>query len=388
MFALRTFNLMSTAAANCIRPFPASLSVCALRGDVKVMDQCADEWRNLCAESENDQPFYRPEWIGAHIRAFSPAAKIVLITTRLNGRLHLVLPLLEEKSTFSKVPVRKLRAPVSLHCGRFDVVRSAGPEGDEAVDATWDYLRKSGGWDMLQLNYTPRDGTSGHLAALARADGFHTTRVPERPSPYIPIPYEPGLWRKVPPNSKLRSQLTQVYKRLGEGGALRLRRIDAADPAALDRFYQLEASGWKGRDGSAIACNRSKKQFFDEIARCAAAHGYFALYMLEWKGQLMAAHFSLVLQGRCYSPKVAYDEQFRQFAPGHLIINEILKDCAARRIVVLDIMGEDDAWKMKWTSQACPVDHYMVFNGPRGKLAYNLGLRFKPAIGRLFQRKS
>ncbi len=354
------------------------------RGDPGIIDEFATEWRALCQEAEEDQPFYRPEWVRAHIRAFSPKAKVLLITVNSNDRLCLVLPLLEESGTFCKVPVRRLRAPVNMHCGRFDAVCRAGVEGEMALRGAWAFLRNSDLWDLLQLNYVPQDGPVSRLAALALADGFPAIAVSGRPNPYVPVPHDADCFQNVPPNSKLRSQLRQAYRRLAEKGPLRLHR---AGPGDLDRFYQLEASGWKGKHGTAILCDNSKRQFFDEIARDAAAQGCFTLYMLEWNGQLMAAHFSLVLRGRCYSPKVAYDETFRQFAPGHLIVNEILRDCSASGVVVFDITGDDEKWKMKWTNQARCVNHHLVFAGPRGNLAYTLGFKLKPAIGRLFPRR-
>ena len=65
----------------------------AHRGGVEVVERWADEWRNLCNEAVDDQPFYRPEWIAAHIRAFSPQAKVVLVTVSCEEKLLFILPL-------------------------------------------------------------------------------------------------------------------------------------------------------------------------------------------------------------------------------------------------------------------------------------------------------
>src|SRR5579871_5600171 len=84
-------------------------TVSVLRGGLEVVDHLAEEWRSLCAHAVNDEPFYRPEWIRAHLRAFVPDAKVLIITARIDGRLCLVLPLLEERQMFSGFPVRKFR---------------------------------------------------------------------------------------------------------------------------------------------------------------------------------------------------------------------------------------------------------------------------------------
>src|ERR1700761_6426836 len=77
-------------------------------GGVEVIEQWGDAWRGLCDQAADDQPFYRPEWIAAHIRAFSPQARILLLTVTSEGKLLFVLPLLQERAFFSGIPLRKL----------------------------------------------------------------------------------------------------------------------------------------------------------------------------------------------------------------------------------------------------------------------------------------
>jgi CelD/BcsL family acetyltransferase involved in cellulose biosynthesis len=261
---------------NPIRVFPGSLELRVQRGGLEVVDQLSDEWRALCAEAADDQPFFRPEFIRAHIQTVIPGATVLLITARQHGRLRLVLPLVEELGSFSKVPVRKLRAPVNFNCGRFDAVRHASIAGEAAVTATWQYLKELGGWDVLQFRDALQGSAVGRLAELAREDGFHTIQMPDRPNPYVSIPSDPEMLEQLPPNPKLRSQLRQARRRMADHGRLKFSRICNADPNALERFYQLEASGWKGQNGSDILHDGSRP-FFDALAESAARFGYLSL---------------------------------------------------------------------------------------------------------------
>jgi len=378
---------MTAAIANLAAEVPPSdLVVASQRGGIELVDQMADEWRGLCDVATNEQPFYRPEWIRAYIRAFVPGASLLLITAKLHGRLCLVLPLVEERGTFSKVPLRKLRSPVNFWAGRFDAVRSSGPEGDAGIIAAWEHLKKLEGWDLLQLRDAPEGGTVSLLAAAARADRFQVFQQPDKPSPYVPIPADPDLLKQMPLNSRLRRELRQVRRQLSEQGPLNFYRVETADRDELERFYQLEASGWKGREGSAIL-TLGLRHFFDEIAESAARFGYFTLYLLELKGQLLAAHFGFTQRDCYYSVVVAYNENFRQFSPGHLIISEIVLDCAARGLRGYDATGQDQEWKMKWTNQVRPVSHYHIFRGPMGSLAYIMATRIRPAALRLLPKR-
>ncbi|MGZ6404259.1 MAG: GNAT family N-acetyltransferase [Bdellovibrionota bacterium] len=361
--------------------------VAAHRGGIEVIERWADEWRNLCDEAADDQPFYRPEWIAAHVRTFSPRAKIVLLTVSSEEKLLFVLPLLLEWSVFSGVPLRKLRAPVNSHSCRFDAVRHSGSQGDAAVVAAWNYLQNVRGWDLLEMQDVPERSTISALALAASKNGFHAVSVPNLSNPYIPIPADPAGLKKLPINARLRGKLRSIRRELGSHSGLKFVRADKTDRALLDRFYELESAGWKGREGSAIACNANIRQFYDEISKSAEQFGYLCMYSLELNGELLAAHFGLSYRGRYFSPKVAYNERLPQYAGGHLIVSEILQDCASRGISEYDITGVSDEWKMKWTSESrAKFIHFIFRRGLPGSLAHALRFRLRPAVKKLVQR--
>jgi CelD/BcsL family acetyltransferase involved in cellulose biosynthesis len=122
-------------------------------------------------------------------------------------------------------------------------------------------------------------------------------------------------------------------------GTLRLSRIDRADAAALDRFFALERSGWKGAMGTAIACQESTRRFYDEIARAGERFGYFTLYLLEFGNEVVAGHYGLTYKGHYYTPKVAYDEKYSKLGPGHIIVDAVLRECLQRGLHEFDFLG-------------------------------------------------
>ena len=95
-------QLMKTAGA---KPVAESFS-----GGVEIIERFAHEWRELCAEGPCDQPFFRPEWIEAYMRAFAPGKRMLIFTARVNGRLRALLPLIQGWALFHGLPVRMLRS--------------------------------------------------------------------------------------------------------------------------------------------------------------------------------------------------------------------------------------------------------------------------------------
>ncbi len=359
-----------------------------LRGGVEIVERIADEWRELCDNGPCDQPFYRPEWVGAYARAFAPTKNLCLFTVRIEGSLKAILPLEQERTFFSGLPVTKLRGATGLHSFRYDLVRTGGEEGDAAVQALWNFLKSYPPWDLLELPYVPEDGVLPQLLTLARADGFLVGQKESFRSPYIALADWSGERDKWPEyiSGRFRKDLRRVARQLAAQGDLQLRRIERADIHLVQCFYELERSGWKGREESAIACAPRIRQFYDELARAADRFGYLSLYLLELNGQMVAGHFGLTYRGRYFSPKVAYDERYKQYSPGQVLMHLILRDCAARGIREFDILGPWAEWKGRWTPLVRTHFRYYIFRKTwYGHLLFAASFRMRARAKRILR---
>jgi len=325
----------------------------ARRGGVEIIADLAAEWRALCDEGTHAEPFYRPEWISAYVRAFAPDKQVVLVTARVNGRLRAVLPLIEERTRFHGVPVKMLRGAANVHSDRFDLVHGAGEDSAEAVLAIWQFLKEAPGWDVIEVRDVPPGGAMEQLLAAAEIDGYPTGKWNSVLTPYISLP-GPGADVKAAYaqfDKNFRSKLRKWRRKLEERGPVQVIQSDAADPAMLERFYALEASGWKGAGATAIASDPQTRQFYDEVAREAARFGYLALYEVQCDGRAVAMHYGLRHSGRYFVPKMGYDENYPECALGHVILDEALRDCIARGLTEFDFLGDEAEWKRRWTHQ-------------------------------------
>ncbi len=347
---------------------PGRVTAEVYRGGVEIIDRLADEWRELCDAGGSDLPFVRPEWIAAHVRAFSPAGELLLITARVEGRLSLVLPLLVEHSRFYGLPVRKLRSPTNSHSPAFDLVLRHDDE--VAADVAWELLKDLPDWDMIEMQDVPDGGALEVLLRLAREDGWPTGRWESWQSPVLTFPGAGITLNKAlaSVNSKFRSTVRRHKRKLEELGPLRLRRVDAPEMDELARFYDLEQSGWKGKEGTAIACSSETRQFYDELAHTAADHGYLALYLLESGDRLVATQYGLTHHRRHFPLKSAFDESLREYGAGQVIVLEVVGDLVDRGVTELHFFGQSEEWKRSWTSEAEPLAwRYAFRKNPYGR---------------------
>ena len=167
-------------------------------------------------------------------------------------------------------------------------------------------------------------------------------------------------------------------------GPVRLVRLDEADPVWLDRFFQMEAAGWKGKQGTAIACSPQSRAMHEAFAREAARFGYLTLYSLECAGEPVAMHFGLTMHGRYMVPKLTFDETKAEYSPGHLLLQEILRDCVDRGLVEVDFLGNTDDWKERWGKDIRIYHHTYIFgSGMAARAAHAWRFRLLPAGRRL-----
>ncbi|MGA7367452.1 MAG: GNAT family N-acetyltransferase, partial [Candidatus Sulfotelmatobacter sp.] len=261
-------------------------------GTVELVEAIAEEWRQLCADGPCNEPFFRPEWIAAAIRAFGGRQRVLFITIRNGSRLRGVLPLLEKKGLSSRIIGTRLRSASLIP--RFEFVHDGGSDLADVIHAAWQHLRILPGWDAIELVNVPEGGAAEQLLAIAREDAFPICQHEYAKSPYIDLSeHRPGQdFSRFGLSSRFRYHLRQGWREMSKRGSLRLRRTEKADPETLQHFYRLEQSGWKGKEGTAIVCRPDLHMFYDAIVRYAEQFGYLSVYFLELDDSIIAAHLA------------------------------------------------------------------------------------------------
>lgn len=339
-------------------------------------DALREEWNALLARGPVDLPTLRHEWIAAWLDAFAPAAEpLVLVARADSGEALGMAPLLPERSR----GITRLVAPANDHSCRFEWI--LGRDASGAVGALWAHLRDRLSWDLLLLRDLPRDGpTSTALEALARADRHLTGRWESLRSPVVALGGEPAEARTT---AKFRSNLRRRARKLGEAGAVAIWRAERPEDAdrALAAFLSLEAKGWKGERGTAIALDPALVSFYARVIRDAARRGALAARALLLDGRVVAFHLGLVHGGAYWLPKTAYDEALSWGSPGQLLQREVLAECEARGLSRFEFLGPDMEWKRDWAPSHVPHDWLYVYRPSlSGAVMHGLKHRVRPVV--------
>jgi CelD/BcsL family acetyltransferase involved in cellulose biosynthesis len=345
-------------------------------------------WRKLTAKGVCSEPFYQPEWFQAFHVNLAPDLHPLLVTAHKGAELIGLLPLMRTKRVIGRLPACNFQSLSNLHSCRFDLVHD-GTAKDEVAGAVWNCLRDNDDWDVIEARDVPTKGNFEALMQCARADGFSTALWPTRKMPYLPLTLDgQDVFKNCPERFKgSRSRLKGKEKKLRQEGALEFTLTTEADPKVLERFFALEASGWKGQNGSAISLSAPLVSFYTSIAKTAEKQGHLRLYSLSLSGQPIAMHFGLQMNGIYYIPKVAYDERYKRFSPGLLLAKHVIEAITKDGATCFDFLGPRMEWKSVWTSYVREHSNCYIFNrtlkGAMLRSAIHLGARLRKLKHRL-----
>jgi CelD/BcsL family acetyltransferase involved in cellulose biosynthesis len=341
------------------------------------IEPLAAEWDDL-ADRVSAMPWIRPGWIGAWWRAFGRGELEVLVVRRA-GRLAGVVPLARRHG--------ELRSTTNGHSPGFCLLA----EDDEARRELAAALMGSR-CRRVSLRMLPSTGAGAHECDQAAATSGRV--VITRSALRSPCVATEGDWAAYERRLS-RTMLRELRRRRRRLERLGMLVLDVQDGSwrleeLLAEALQVEAAGWKGARGTAIASWADTRRFYGEVARWAVARGWLRLAFLRLDGRPIA--FDLCLEENCvhYLVKTGYDPVYREFGPGKLLHQEMLARAFAGDVRTYQFLGADDPWKLEWTSSTREAIVMQAFRKSLTGLAdraawtygYPLARRLRAARGR------
>ena len=169
-------------------------------------------------------------------------------------------------------------------------------------------------------------------------------------------------------------ELRRLGRRLGECGAL-LFTVAKDPPAvanAVEDFFAIEASGWKGQAGTAAACHDDICYFMTTALAGLSAAGQVAIHRILLDGRAIAAAITLRSSDAAWFWKIAYDETYARYSPGVMLTVAVTED-----------LVDDPA--IARTNSCATADHPMIDRIWRERLALSdrlIGLRPRAPFSR------
>jgi CelD/BcsL family acetyltransferase involved in cellulose biosynthesis len=324
-----------------IHPAPAADATTA-RVPLTAIDP--GQWRALAQRAIEPNGYYLPGWelaVSATARGRTDASALPAFdgsSTRLIG----LMPVIPLWRSF-KIP---LPALVSAH--PYGTLCSPLIDRDAPIEAATQLLQQAreAGAHALVLNDVALDGAA--MTALKQVldrDGLK----PRVLSSYVRASLDATqddetLLREALGTKKLK-ELRRQRHRLDEHGAVAFdvaRRPDEIGPA-LETFLQLEASGWKGKRGTALVQHAGDATFIRRAVPALAETAQCEIITLRTGTTPVAAGIVLRHQDRAFFFKLGIDERFAKYSPGVQLTLDLTRHlCADPAIASADSTASAD----------------------------------------------
>ena len=302
--------------------------------DLASLRQHESALEELGAAAVDPNVFYEPWMLFPAVEAFGNDVDFLFVLAyasqsgpgerrQLTGFFPLV-----RKRGYRRVPVRHLCLWEYKYCSLCDPPlrsESARP----TVSAVLDWLATmSGQSSVMECRYTSGDGQFRRVLGEILAERKATIETVDA---FVRPAFRPAAdgdsYLKAALSGEYRRQMRRKAERLAECGRVDYTTLDASGDVEhwLDSFLRLEASGWKGREGSALASTAVDRSFFLEIAREAFRRNRLIMQSLDLDGEPIAQYCAFKAGAGSFDFKPAYDERYARYSPGSLLELERLR---------------------------------------------------------------
>lgn len=293
------------------------------------MPEIIPAWEELAAAALEPNVFYEHWMLLPALEAFGAEKDICVVLVLIHDTQNPAAPAklgglfpLERLSGFRRLPVSCLSLWRHVHCYLCTPLIRA--------DAAHDCL-------IAFFHWLRRADTNASLMELGNICGYgpvHRALIDifndRKWLSSVTDSHTRGLLRwnyagdsglELPVSGSLRRTLRRKEKRLNERGRVEhiaLRQDDDIDPW-IDDFLRLEASGWKGQRGSALACSDVNRTFFMRVLKAAFQRERLLMIGIDFDGRPIARRCGFSAGEGSFAFKTAYDEEFSRFSPGVML---------------------------------------------------------------------
>lgn len=334
----------------------------------------SDSWERLVGAGAI--PFERHAWFEAWRAAFAPEARLAVCTAWRNDELTAALPMIRTRSG--------LRTMSNVHTPWFRPPARDGRALGKVLEAA--LLARAPSVELLALE---AKGVAISLGARQATAAGRTTLVErQHVSPYVDTRGEFDAWVNQT-KRRWHANLPRLRRKMDRDFDAEFVLIEAPSDldAELERGLRVEASGWKGEQGTAILSRPDTARFYRAVARAFHERGELSLSTIVLDDQAVAFDLCLLANDRLYVLKTGYDEEHRKLSPGLVMRLATIERCFERGLQSQEFLGDEAEWKRKFDTGERRYETLRAYShGPAGRVLRAYRARARPSLRSLYRK--
>ena len=325
-------------------------------------------WDGLAAASPQQLPMLSHAWLTTFFEHICPQDGWACVLVYRGSELVAVLPVVAERRRRLGRPITVLTTPRDDHTTQVGDLL-AEPEAASAAAIAIDAARR----EFPEACYLEIKRFSDASPLL---DWVRTRRLPGRYwhdvdsfGSYLPVPADYAEFRrKLGKNFRL--HLNQATNRLAALPEVRFEFASGREARCedLEMLMKVEASGWKGEQGSAIAGSPRLVEFYSALVRRLHDAGWLEWQFMYGDGEVLAGNLAIRMPRAVTLWKVGYNDKYSRYSPGSLLIEQVLKRASQENGPAIVETTTDQPWHDKWGMSRRPFYTARFYFGARGYL--------------------
>ena len=338
-------------------------------------------WERLVGRAAEPNPFFEPWFLVPSLEQWGANNRVTVKAWLHDGRLAGLMPIVRSAKYYGHILTH---ATGWLHANAFCGVPLvvAGLEEDfwRAMLAHFDRMARRA--LFLHLPLLPAGGPlDAALERVLAASPRAHYRVAEQQRAFLTGDMGAQAYLEEAMSAKKRKELRRQHNRLAEEGALAFERLEGDEGLAewTAEFLALEASGWKGEAGSALASAPDTTALFTQALAGAAAAGRLERLALRLDGRAIAMLANFITPPGAYSFKTAFDEDYARFSPGMLLQLENLALLERADVAWADSCAVEGHPMIErlWRDKRPMVSRNIAIGGPLRRAAFRLLMAYE-----------
>ena len=161
--------------------------------------------------------------------------------------------------------------------------------------------------------------------------------------------------------SRVRNTVNRKKRKLEREHACSIRLFTDDDlETGLDDYHAVYRASWKAFE--------QYEGFVQGLAYSLSKQGWLRLAVLYIDGKPAAAQFWFVVNGKASIFKLVYDEAWKQYSPGSILISYLMQHVIEKdKVEEIDFLTGNDAYKQDWMSERRQRWVVSFYRSPRPK---------------------
>lgn len=338
-------------------------------------------WDRLVRTAAEPNPFFEPWFLIPSLEQWGAAEGVLVKAWFHEGRLAGLLPVVRSAEYYSHIITH---AKGWLHpntlCGV--PLIAAGHEQAFWTDLLAHFDRRAHRALFWHLPLIPADGpVNAALEQVLAARRLAHYTVAEENRAFLTGDSTAVAYLETAMSAKKRKELRRQHNRLAEEGTLTFERLEGAEGLAkwTAEFLALEAAGWKGKGGSALASATGTAALFTKSLAGAGAAGRLERLALRLDGRAIAMLVNFITPPGAYSFKTAFDESYARFSPGMLLQLENLALLERADVAWADSCAVEGHPMIErlWRGQRRMISRNIAIGGPARRALFRLLMAYE-----------